>query len=123
PVRLLAFASSVMCVVSPGSGQSQCAAGAPQCQPALLLCRSAPRVPQVPPIPRITHPGNFNVSSPHLPASITDTLNVLNCYPSLDHSAGRLGPSFGQRDCITVGRFSSSVGGSLPIALCGRSSL
>ena len=47
----------------------------------------------------------------------------VNCYPSLDHSAGRLRPSCGQGGCATAGQFSSSIGRLLPIALCGRCSL
>src|SRR5579859_4117908 len=40
---------------------------------------------------------------------------MLSCYPSLDHPAGRLGPSFGQGGCATAGRFSSSIGRLLPM--------
>ena len=48
---------------------------------------------------------------------------LLNCSPSLDRSVGPLPASRGQVGPCVPDRFTSVIGGLLPIALCGRTSL
>ncbi|MES2022174.1 MAG: hypothetical protein V4460_12835 [Pseudomonadota bacterium] len=47
----------------------------------------------------------------------------LTCYPFLDHLAGRHPVPAGQGGPCAADRFTSVIGGLLPIALCGRTSL
>lgn len=49
--------------------------------------------------------------------------SALSCYPFLDHPAGRHPVPAGQGGPCAADRFPSDIGGLLPIALCGRTSL
>ncbi len=62
--------------------------------------------------------------APDVPSFISRVRSlVLNCSPSLDRSTRPLPERGGQVEPCSPGRFSSMIGGLLPIALCGRTSL
>lgn len=48
---------------------------------------------------------------------------IVTCSPFLDRPAGRHPVLAGQRGPCAADRFTSDIGGLLPIALCGRTSL
>ncbi len=66
-----------------------------------------------------------------LPADVTPAFHpaatrdrpLLSCYPYLDHPAGCHPVRAGQGGPCAADRFTSVIGGLLPIALCGRTSL
>ena len=61
----------------------------------------------------------ITISSPEL----SEVSSVVSCYPFLDHLAGPHPASAGQGGPCAADRFTSDIGGLLPIALCGRNSL
>jgi len=60
---------------------------------------------------------------PKAPPLISRVRGYLSCYPFLDHLAGRYPVPAGQGGPCAADRFTSDIGGLLPIALCGRTSL
>lgn len=60
---------------------------------------------------------------PWMPPFITRIHSGVRCSPSLDRPAGLFQGVSGQGGPWAADRFRSAIGGLLPIALCGRSSL